>query len=61
MLQAAVVPTPRSALAYAVVIRRGGDLVRQEPAHSLEDADRLIARLLSQAEADFPDGDAGEI
>ncbi len=52
MIQATVVETPTSALAYAVVIRAGQDIIRQKPAHDLDEARRIVARLLAQAEFD---------
>lgn len=53
MFQGAIVETPRSALPYAVVIRRNSAVVRREPANDRAEAGRLLQRLMSSAAADF--------
>lgn len=41
--------TPGSARPYAVVLRRGGVVLRSEPVESLREAQRVLSRLLAEA------------
>jgi hypothetical protein len=53
MVKGVVVATPHSALPYAVVIRSDRTILRREPAYSMDDADRLLERLLADARDDL--------
>jgi hypothetical protein len=53
MVKGLVVATPDSALPYAVVIRSDQAIVRREPAYSIDEADRILERLLADARADL--------
>ncbi len=53
MVKGVVIATPGSALPYAVVIRAHRAILRREPASTMDEADRLLERLLADARADF--------
>jgi hypothetical protein len=53
MVKGAVIATPNGALPFAVVVRSHSAVVRREPAHTMDEADRLLERLVRDVRADL--------
>jgi len=59
MVEGVVISTPDGALPFAVVVSSRREVVRREPAHTMDEADRLLVRLIEDARADFERAQAG--
>jgi hypothetical protein len=53
MVEGVVIATPDGALPFAVVVRSRRAVVRREPAHTIDEADRLLERLVADVRADI--------
>jgi hypothetical protein len=53
MVEGVVIATPNGPLPFAVVVKSQRAVVRREPAHTMDEADRLLERLVRDVRADL--------